>query len=80
MSYYLSVVLFVRLSVRIITFIAFANWKFNLTRILDMDVNLRPVKDSSNISIVLKVYTEAEREAKLWDWLLGTEQQSIKSI
>ena len=45
-----------------------------------MDVNLRPVKDSSNISVVLKVYTEAEREAKLWDWLLGTEQQSIKSI
>jgi len=45
-----------------------------------MDVNLRPVKDSSNISIVLKVYTKAEREAKLWDWLLRTEQQSIKSI
>jgi len=24
-----------------------------------MDVNLRPVKDSSNISIVLKVYTRS---------------------
>ena len=59
MLYYLSVVLFVRLFVRIITFIAFANRKFNLTRILDMDVNLRPVKDSSNISIVLKVYTRS---------------------
>ena len=42
--------------VRIITFIAFTNWKFNLTRILDMDVNLRPVKNSSNVSIVLKAY------------------------
>ena len=42
-----------------------------------MNVNLRPVKNSSNISIVLKVCTEAEREAKLWDWPLGTEQLDL---